>query len=37
MTFERTERGPYSVWAMIQSLPQSPGIADGRFQESGTL
>src|SRR4030095_16463668 len=33
MTFERTtERGPYSVWAAIQSPPQIPVIADGLFQ-----
>jgi hypothetical protein len=33
MTFERTtERGPYSVWAVIQSPPQIPVIADGLFQ-----
>ena len=33
VTFERTtERGPYSVWAAIQSPPQIPVIADGLFQ-----
>ncbi len=33
MTFERTtERGPQSVWAVIQSPPQIPVIADGLFQ-----
>src|SRR5215212_1556302 len=33
MTFERTtERGPQSVWAVIQSPPQMPVIADGLFQ-----
>src|SRR5215510_12341094 len=33
MTFERTtERGPQSVWAVIQSPPQLPVIADGLFQ-----
>lgn len=33
MTVERmTERGPYSVWAAIQSPPQVPVIADGLFQ-----
>jgi len=33
MTFERTtERGPLSVWAVIQSPPQVPVIADGLFQ-----
>jgi hypothetical protein len=33
MTFERTtERGPFSVWAAIQSPPQIPVIADGLFQ-----
>jgi hypothetical protein len=33
MTFERTtERGPQSVWAVIQSPPQLPLIADGLFQ-----
>ena len=32
-TVERTtERGPYSVWAAIQSPPQIPVIADGLFQ-----
>ena len=32
MTFERTtERGPFSVWAVIQSPPQIPVIADGLF------
>jgi hypothetical protein len=32
-TVERmTERGPYSVWAAIQSPPQLPVIADGLFQ-----
>jgi len=32
-TAERwTERGPYSVWATIQSPPQIPIIADGLFQ-----
>ena len=31
-TYERTtERGPYSVWAVIQSPPQIPVIADGLF------
>ena len=33
ITVERmTERGPYSVWAAIQSPPQIPVIADGLFQ-----
>jgi hypothetical protein len=33
ITVERmTERGPYSVWAAIQSPPQLPVIADGLFQ-----
>jgi hypothetical protein len=33
MTFERTtDRGPMSVWAVIQSPPQIPVIADGLFQ-----
>ena len=33
ITFERTtERGPYSVWGVIQSPPQIPVIADGLFQ-----
>jgi hypothetical protein len=33
MTFERTtERGPQSVWAVIQSPPQLPVLADGLFQ-----
>ena len=33
MTFERTtERGPQSVWAVIQSPVQLPVIADGLFQ-----
>jgi len=33
MTFERTtEKGPRSVWAVIQSPPQIPVIADGLFQ-----
>ncbi len=33
VTTERiTERGPYSVWAVIQSPPQLPVIADGLFQ-----
>jgi hypothetical protein len=33
VTVERmTERGPYSVWAAIQSPPQLPVIADGLFQ-----
>ncbi len=33
ITFERTtERGPYSVWAAIQSPPQVPVLADGLFQ-----
>src|SRR4029450_11736636 len=33
MTFERTTaRGPQSVWAVIQSPPQLPVIADGLFQ-----
>jgi hypothetical protein len=32
-TFERTtERGPQSVWAIIQSPPQIPVLADGLFQ-----
>jgi len=32
LTFERmTERGPYSVWAAIQSPPQLPVLADGLF------
>ena len=32
-TAERwTERGPYSVWAQIQSPPQIPILADGLFQ-----
>jgi hypothetical protein len=32
-TMERTtERGPQSVWAVIQSPPQIPVIADGLFQ-----
>jgi hypothetical protein len=32
VTFERTtERGPYSVWAVIQSPPQIPVLADGLF------
>jgi len=32
-TIERTtERGPQSVWAVIQSPPQVPVIADGLFQ-----
>ena len=32
-TIERTtERGPFSVWAVIQSPPQIPVIADGLFQ-----
>lgn len=32
MTFERmTDRGPRSVWAVIQSPPQLPVIADGLF------
>ena len=31
-TFERTtDRGPYSVWAVIQSPPQIPVVADGLF------
>ncbi|MGE0813133.1 MAG: SCE4755 family polysaccharide monooxygenase-like protein [Vicinamibacterales bacterium] len=33
MTFERTtEKGPRSVWAVIQSPPQLPVLADGLFQ-----
>ena len=33
MTVERmTDRGPYSVWAAIQSPPQLPVMADGLFQ-----
>lgn len=33
VTVERmTERGPYSVWAAIQSPPQLPVLADGLFQ-----
>ncbi|HKT81765.1 MAG TPA: SCE4755 family polysaccharide monooxygenase-like protein [Vicinamibacterales bacterium] len=33
VTTERTtERGPQSVWAVIQSPPQIPVIADGLFQ-----
>jgi hypothetical protein len=33
LTVERmTERGPYSVWAAIQSPPQLPVLADGLFQ-----
>jgi len=33
MTVERmTDRGPYSVWAAIQSPAQIPVIADGLFQ-----
>ena len=33
VTVERTtERGPQSVWAVIQSPPQMPVIADGLFQ-----
>lgn len=33
MTFEKTtEKGPRSVWAVIQSPPQVPVIADGLFQ-----
>jgi Lytic polysaccharide mono-oxygenase, cellulose-degrading len=33
VTTERmTERGPMSVWAVIQSPPQLPVIADGLFQ-----
>jgi len=33
ITVERmTDRGPYSVWAAIQSPPQLPVIADGLFQ-----
>lgn len=33
VTVERmTDRGPYSVWAAIQSPPQLPVIADGLFQ-----
>jgi hypothetical protein len=33
ITTERmTERGPQSVWAVIQSPPQIPVIADGLFQ-----
>ncbi len=33
VTTERiTERGPYSVWAVIQSPAQLPVIADGLFQ-----
>jgi len=33
VTTERmTERGPQSVWAVIQSPPQIPEIADGLFQ-----
>jgi len=33
ITVERmTERGPQSVWAAIQSPPQTPVIADGLFQ-----
>jgi hypothetical protein len=33
VTTERiTERGPVSVWAVIQSPPQAPVIADGLFQ-----
>ena len=32
ITVERTtERGPYSVWAVVQSPPQIPVIADGLF------
>ena len=32
MTFERTtERGPVSVWGVIQSPPQVPVLADGLF------
>jgi hypothetical protein len=32
-TIERTtDRGPFSVWAAIQSPPQTPVIADGLFQ-----
>jgi hypothetical protein len=32
-TFEKwTDRGPYSVWAQIQSPPQIPILADGLFQ-----
>ena len=27
-----TERGPQSIWAVIQSPPQTPVIADGLFQ-----
>ena len=33
MTFERTtEKGPQSIWAVIQSPAQLPVIADGLFQ-----
>lgn len=33
MTFEKyTDRGVFSVWAVIQSPPQIPVIADGLFQ-----
>ena len=33
MTFERvTEKGPRSVWGVIQSPPQLPVLADGLFQ-----
>ena len=32
MTFERvTEKGPRSVWGVIQSPPQLPVLADGLF------
>lgn len=30
-TTRETERGPYSVWAVIQSPPQLPVLADGLF------
>ena len=30
-TTRTTEKGPYSVWAVIQSPPQIPVIADGLF------
>ena len=33
MTYERiTEKGAYSTWAVIQSPPQKPVLADGLFQ-----
>ena len=28
---DRTEKGPYSTWAQIQSPPQIPVLADGLF------